>query len=494
MGRSLTNNFNLQYAIEQTIGTLPATPAWKVLEPNALSTFGAAITTVARSPISAKRGRRKGTVTSLTSAVEFDCDLTLSAFQDFAEGFVFSNFVGAETEKPDACDADSFDMTTNPLTAAPVQRTLAFIRNMATTANNGVKMIGAGSTTTDVVIDGGGLTAEATAPAAAELSICGFRTAVGDLDVDADGNLLSTALDFTTLPLFVGMEIFIGGDVALNQFTNAENAGFARIIAIEANKLTLDKTQQTFVVEANTTQEVDIYFGRFLKDRSVNDGDYLMRYFQFEGAYAGLHDDSVSDMYEYSKGNACNTMTLDLPLQDKATMNFAFVGTDTDVPTATRALNADTPSSPNQTGAFNTSADIARMRIQKVDETGIATCFKSLSLTLGNNVSPENCLGSLGASFMNVGGFDVSIEGQLLFTNYRVIEAIRNNETLGLDFALRNDDGAIYIDIPSITIGGGEREFPVNESILVSLTGEAFIDSTLETSIGITHFPYVPAS
>jgi hypothetical protein len=45
-----------------------------------------------------------------------------------------------------------------------------------------------------------------------------------------------------------------------------------------------------------------------------------------------------------------------------------------------------------------------------------------------------------------------------------------------------------------MTLGGGDREFPVNESILVNTTAQAFGDPTLGTSLGVSLFPYAPSS
>ncbi|RUQ78142.1 hypothetical protein ELZ22_17345, partial [Brucella abortus] len=101
-------------------------------------------------------------------------------------------------------------------------------------------------------------------------------------------------------------------------------------------------------------------------------------------------------------------------------------------------------------------------------------------------------IGRLGAAFMNTGNFEVNVEAQVLFTNGDVVAAIRENETVALDFILKNEDGAIAVDIPSMTLGGGGRDFPVNESVLLNSTGMAFKDATLETSIGVSLFAIVP--
>jgi hypothetical protein len=494
MGRTLTNNFSLAYAIEASLGTLPGSPTWKLLEPNEVSTFGSTITTVARNPISKSRQRQKGAVTDLDSAVEFAADLTLEHFIDFIEGFCFSSFVGGEHTAPTAVTGGATDEYTIPtISSALAQDTLVYARGFTNSANNGLKVVDSGATTTTIPVT---TDLEDETPGATQnvsVDVCGFRSAAGDLDVDANGNLTSTVLDFTSLGLTVGQAIWIGGDAAINKFSNAENIGFARVTAIAANLLTLDKKSQSFVTEANTTQEVDLYFGRFVRNVSVDDADYLERSFHFEGAYADLGGVGT-DEYEYAKGNYCNTVGFELPLTDKATVNFAFIGTDTEPPSTTRETNAANPLVPVQTSAFNTSADIARLRITEVDETGLSTDFKSLTFNINNNVSPEKVLGQLGARYINTGNFEIDLEAQLLFTNSDVATAIRNNTTVTMDFSIQNDNGAILVDIPSMTLGDGSREYPVNESILINTTVQAFNDTTLDTSLGVSLFPYVPSS
>jgi hypothetical protein len=491
MGRVLTNNISLAYTIEETLGVLPTTPAWKTLEPNAINTFGSSITTVARSPISKSRQRRKGTVTDLDSSVEFDGDMTLDHFIDFVEGFLFSSLVGQTVTVPTAVVGGATDEYTVPAMAAAIPAGhLVYTRGFALSANNGLKVVDTGGSTTAVPITTD-LSDEVTPPTNAELAVCGVRTAAGDLDVDADGNITSAVLDFTTLGLYAGQAVWVGGDAAINRFSTAANKGFVRVAAVAAHLLTIDKTGQAFVTEANTTQEVDLYFGRFIRNVSVDDSDYLEQSYQFEAAYPNLGSGGA-DAYEYAKGNYCNTLGFELPLTDKATLALAFAGTDTDSPSASRATGASTPIEPLQTGAFNTSADIARLRIQEADETGLSTDFKSLTFNINNNVSPEKVLGQLGAKYMNTGNFEIDIEAQLLFTDGAVVEAVRENRRVTMDFSVRNDDGAIVVDVPSMTLGDGSREYPVNESVLINTTAQAYGDSTLGYSVGISMFPYAP--
>jgi hypothetical protein len=451
MGRSLTNNFSIQYAIEETIGVLPAQPDWKLLEPNAINTFGATITTVPRSPISKNRQRRKGAVTDLDSAIEFDADLTLDSFIDFIEGFCFANFSGPIATASTATSTTAYETL--------IAETPASTRNCT-------------------------------------LEVAGFRFAAGDAEIDVDGNLITTVKDMTEFGLVPGQAVYIGGEVAANRFAESVNYSYARAVVITANKITLDKKRTTFVIDDGATKEVDILFGRFCKNVAVDDSNFIEKSFHFEGAYQSLGATSVDDEYEYAKGNFCNTVGFDLPLTDKAAAGFAFIGTDTDpiVGAGSRAQNADTPRVPVQTTAFNTSADIARLRITELDETGLTTDFKSITLNINNNVTPEKVLGLLGAKYMNTGNFEIDFESQLLFTDKRVVAAIRANETLTLDFSIKNDNGAIFVDIPALTLGGGDREYPVNESILVNTTAQAFGDPLFNASLQVSLFPYPPAA
>ncbi len=520
MSRVLTNNTGLQYAIESALGVQP-TSGWKGLEPNAINTFGATITTVPRSPISNLRARRKGSVTDLDSAVEFEADLTMDVFNDFIEGFAFAVGINADMHIPVTAVATALDeYTVAALTASQADKlewvtlnyaTLIFARGFNNAANNGLKEVDAdiASSATEIsVVEN--LVDEASPPANARVELAGLRSlaAAADLTWDYDAGtetaqLISAAdiTDFSQFGLMAGQFVHIGSGVAgavVNAFENAaanDMFGYARIRSIDTTggTITFDKLDATLKFDDLTAPAtaVDILFGDFVRNVAVDDADFIERSFHFEASFPDL--DSVGvDEYEYAAGNFCNSLAFALPLTDKAGFTPGFIGTDAQQASTTRATGADAGLLPLGTGAFNTTSDILRLRITQVDETGLTTDFKSVTLTLNNNVSPEKVLGVLGAQFMNTGNFEVNLEAQLLFTNSDVTGAIRDNTTLTMDFRLKNDDGAIYFDIPALTLGGGDREFPVDESVLVNLTGEAFNDDVFGTSIGVSSFPVVP--
>ena len=505
MGRVLTNNISVQSAREASLGVLPGSPDWKLLEPNDVSQFGATITNVRRQPISKDKQDRKGTTTDLDSSVEFEMDLTMDGVSEFIEAFCFANAVNGDLhfEKIDVGGTGYTIPAATAAQAAKLQFTsggpisLVYGRGYANAANNGLKPLTVDVAATDTVIQFSGAVAE-TAPAKAVVEIAGIRPEVGDLALTVSGttgtltsgnNAAVNNIDFTTLGLTVGQFVHIGGLTTSNQFS--AGAGFGRITAIAAGTLTLDKLSSTLATDTGAAETVDLLFGRFIRNVAVDDGDYLETSYHFEGAYPNLGSGGATE-YEYPKGNYCNEVTFTVPLTDKATATFGFIGTDTEVPTTTRKSGAATAREPAKTAALNTSADVGRLRVTQVDETGLTTDFKAFSMTLTNNVSPEKVIGQLGAKYMNTGNFQVSMDAEVLFTNGDVVAAIRNNTTVTMDFILDNEDGAVAIDVPSMTLGGGGKNFPVNESVILNTTGQAFKDATLNTSIGVSLFAIVP--
>jgi len=382
--------------------------------------------------------------------------------------------------------------------------TLVVVRGCKNAVNNGLKTVTAGSTGTE--IHAAGLVAEVfAANQGVTLEIAGFVGAAGDLKIDATGHLTSTATNFTTgVPGMIQRGQFIHvGDVAggANSFFTAADRGLARVQAIAANLLTLDKTSATFVVDDGTStgslgtaKSIYILFGSYVRNVSVDDPDYLERTYQFELAYENLGLTPGTDEYEYAEGNFANQMDFSFQTASKGTMKCTFIGTDTSPPALTRATGGSIAKQPTATEMYNTSSDFVRLRVENADLTGLTTDFKNVTLMLKNNVTPEKVVGTLGGKYMNAGLFEVELDGSCLFTSDLVLAAMRNNATLSMEFCVRNGDGGFCFDIPSMTVEGGDKNFPVNQTIDITLKAMAFQDANLGTSLSLSTFPYLPAA
>lgn len=390
--------------------------------------------------------------------------------------------------------------TVADLNVTLVLNTIIFVRGTQRDANNGLFVVSSGSSDTQINVVAPDLETDATLPSNAEIAVCGFQFAVGDLDVNADGNLVSTAKDMTGLGLTPGQYVYVGSGPSgssTTKFATAANAGLARVDEVSANLMRLSKTRQAFVTEANTTKLVHLYFGPFVRDVPQDDADFLEQEFDFELAWPNLGDAGATK-YEYARDQLCNEMTWGLPLTSLATLSLGFMGRRALAPDTTRDTGTDDPTLPNSEEPFSTGTDIARITLAELDETGELTDFKSLNIMIRNNVSEEYVLGGdedggASARYMNYGYFDIEFDAEMLFTDSSIISAIYDNTPMSLMWGMRNSEGGLVGDIPALTLEGGNRNLPVNESVKVQCKGKAHRSEDFDHVIGITLFPYLPS-
>lgn len=509
MSRVLTNTLGLSFAIETSPGVLPGSPSCFKLEPNTISELGAKIKTVVRRPISRSRQLKKGTVVDLDSSVQYESDLTMDVATKEFESLVFAEFVNANLYFF-AANATSSGYTIPAATssqAAKLQwnnagagsKSLVFAAGYLTAGNNGLKVLTADTAGGGTTITVAGNSNE-TAPTNAFVTIAGIRAATSDLTVNVTGGVVTltsaggaNGIDFTTIGVTKGQFIHIGGLTGTNQF--ASGFGVVRITAITATVLTCDKLQtgSTLVTDSGSGKAIDLLFGRFLRDvsndQNVDDSRYIERTKTFELAQPNLGGAGV-DGYEYPNANYLNTMTLDLPETNKVTCKFEYLGFDTPNPTTSRKTGFSTAASPIGTTAYNTVSSFVNLRTDGVSAAN--TFFKSLSLKITNNLSPDKILALLGAAVMDVGQFIVELNAEMILADIGVATHIRSNDTLTFDFMLKNQDGGIAFDFPSLTFGDGAKNLEVDKSVKIAILFSPFGDANLGNSMGISLFPVLP--
>lgn len=490
MGAVNTNSVSLAITEEESIGVLPATVEAEYMEPNEISDYGSDITTVARNPISKDRQNRKGTITELEASTSAAMDTTASHLLKLLPGAMFADWYSQPhwLHANVSATATGFEVVGGDYANVKTGDIL-FARGFANGGNNGLFIVDSVSgttittTATTMVVEAG---SEATS-----LFVVGHQFDAGDLQVDANGNLISTTADFTDYNLTVGQGVYIGGLGADTAFATAADTGLARVVGIAEHLLTLDKHQQAFSADDGSGKTIHLYYGSFLRNVPVDHVKFKEHYYQFELTYPGLGS-ANEDRYEYSVGNLINTLELSLPLTDKSTMSFETFGKDVEDITGTR--KPWTIYNPLFTEAISTTSDFLRLRIQNTDETGLTTLFKEATLTINNNAGGENVLNKLGPEFVNYGNFDVTMDMSAVFTDAAVVSKIRNNCTVTMDFCIANNDAAFYFDIPAMTLGDGSRDFAVNEKVKISLSSSAFGDTTLGYTLSVTYFPYLPST
>lgn len=449
---------------------------WTVQQPNEISSYSADITKTQRTPISTDRSARKGTVTNIEVAPGFQTDVTLDTFRYWGDGFLYSRWVGAGNVDIDvtSVDADSYNVAT--MTAALSEGTLVYAAGFALAANNGLKTVGVGSTTTEISVTG--LAVEASPPAEARIYVVGHAAAVGDISVNANGQLASTVLDFTTLGLVKGQYIYVEG------FTQTVTSKLARIEAVTANLITLDNSE--FVTEAGTGKTVSLFVSSFVRNVPVDSADYVKTEYTMEARY---NTDPV--IYEYARAVAANQMTINAPLTEKMTMDLTFVAQDLSEPVETPLPGSGYVEFVDNE-AYNTVTNLNRVRLTGIDDSGLSTYLKDVTVTVNNNVSGENVLGVMGAAFTNLGNLEVTMDTETVMTDGAVLAAIRNNATVNFELAGVNGDGAFVVNIPSMTLGDGSKNLATGEKVKVTVSGTAHEEESIGFTIGFSLFPYLP--
>lgn len=497
-------------ATESTLGTQP-TSGWRQHQPNAggLTDMRRKIKKVARAPLSKNRQNEKGDVVDEDSTPKLVHDFTKDLVDDFCEGIFLAKTkhtggtgVAIWQNVPVAPGAVVVSAVTGTAYTvasggALTQNTLVFGRGFGIPGNNGLHAVGAASTGTSIVA--AGTTAEASPPITAQLEVAGWRGASGDIGLDVNGNLTSTAADFTTMGLVVGMWLWVGGDPAnatLN-FATAAYRGFAKIVTIAAHLLTLERRSWTVgAADTGAAKTIDLYWGRFLRNVAIDNADYLEPSYQLELSLPGAATAGAT-AYKYMQGAYVGMFEVNAPLASLITGTVSFVGARGTDPGTSRATGASTANAPLQQQGVNTTSQL--LRAPAIHDPGnanavIAGAVSSWKLTLNNNVTPQKQQGTLGAATMVAGKCVVGLDLEVFYVQTDVEVAIGDNRTLNFDVGLRNSDGGVLFDIPSFMLDEGDLKFPANGPVTLSPKAEAFRDTTYSVTLGMMVFPYLPAS
>lgn len=342
---------------------------------------------------------------------------------------------------------------------------------------------------------------------AREMKTIGIEIAgeINKVNIDENGNLVSkdaVAILQAFGIMLKGSAIWIGGTTPDTQFEDEYANGLARVKSVDTNAgiLYLDKranttnedgTNHIFVPDTEeqlAAKRIPIYFGQFLRTYPVGDVNYKRISHTVE--LKTTNDEGVS-YYEYSVGNLTNTLELGLPSQEKSTLNVAYM--------SRKALDAVTTpldwnrKQPKFNKVMSTPSDVLRCRVSKLDESGLATIWTDATLNINNNVGQEYAIGSLAPVSVSQGNLEITLSGNVFFDSPEVMSAITNNCTVSADIFLTNEDGGIFIDIPSATLSDGNRDFTNNEKIKQALTVTAYLEEEWNYSLSTTLFPYLPS-
>ena len=372
-------------------------------------------------------------------------------------------------------------------------------------ANNGVFDVSA--VTDNLITVSQTLVLDATVNAAATMTTVGFEFVAGDLDVTVPAlpalpTLVASAADFTTMGLIPGEWIFVGGDAVGDKFTTAANNGFMRVNSITATTLEIDKSTGTLVTEASTTETVRVFFGRVLK----NEADptlQVRRTYQLE-RQLGVPDDGLPNeiQAEYLEGWGGNELTINYATADKITVDIAGIAIDVSTVDGPTALKSGSRPTLVSGDAYNTSNDIARLKLSVLDRTlgsnptALFAFLTEFSININNNLSPNKAISVLGAFDVTAGQFNVEGSMEAYFADVTAVSSIRNNDDITLDVAMVKGSTGLksgtLVDVPLITLGDGRLNVEQDESITLPLDIPAGADRVFNHTLLWMFWDHLP--
>lgn len=502
MAESNSEGVNIAVVEESTQGdSPPPSTGWTNLEADAIGDPGPAYKKMARSPFTITRQLRRPFISGLDCALSLDLDAIKDHIDIFGEGMFKSEWQhsgGTDQSKflvTEVVDgggsADEFTVAADGDFAA---NSLIVARGFAEPENNGLFVVTTGSTSTAIKVPTATLVAEASPPANATVDFAGFQFASGDLQIDSNGDLITSVKDLTSLGLSVHQWIYLASELEQDSphvFADDDNYGFAEVIAIATNKLTLRRRSNTWVADSGAGKTIRLFFTKWVRDVARSHEDEKLVSYAFEVTYSDLGD-GPADAYENLLGYILNDVTFDMPAEGKVTMQITFIGQSASDPSTTRLDGPDDAINVVTSLALSTAADITRLSVDNVDESGLMTDFQTLKLMLKNNVVPEKAVGTLGNRFTPLGVFEANAEGDVYFVTPDIVTAVHDNRILRLAAGMRNDDFGMLIDIPSLGAMEAPKKIEHNKLITIASKTSGFVDSLGGFTAGMSVFAFLP--
>lgn len=495
----LSDGVGISVARESTIGVLPTTGwhQWQI-NPSGITDFTRQNVEVDRAPLSPNLTPEDGEVVGYDASPKLALDLTRDVIEDIREPLYRSatkhgGGKGKSLYRPTAVTATGF--TVGTLGDYP-QNFLFFAAGFTNPANNGLKVTASGSTTSETKF--AGLVAEASPPTNAILEFAGVQGASGDIQLDANGDLISTALDFTTLGLIPGQQITLGDLPSGASFGFATAAYNGRAIVkgpVTATKVPLMFRSWTVgAADTGASKTIRILFTRAIRNVPLTDADYLKApTLSAERTEPGAGIAGATDFTQAS-GLGLDQIELDIPVEGKVTATMTFVGMVITDPGPTQATGAATALAPLRAGLFSTASKLKARLVKKSDESTLSVDINGMKVTLKNNITPMKELGVSGAANLIYGAYMPTMSLEAYVIDNGLERAANANTSAMLEFQLRNADGGIGMFFPVVKLRKPSKAYAQHTAVMISNDLTAVRDPATGLLQTMTEYAYLPAA
>ncbi|RKG68644.1 hypothetical protein D7V80_11640 [Corallococcus sp. CA054B] len=290
----------------------------------------------------------------------------------------------------------------------------------------------------------------------AALSGAWATATTGSVSLAADaGAVVRTAGSFLADGFLPGDQVLVSG------FAEADNNGRARVEAVTAEALTLDRELEDDVAAAGRTVAL---VGRRLKSGTV------LKTFSFERAFTDINQ------YALYRGCAVDSLKLSIKPEEIITGTFALLGKDMQMATASHAATVTPPGTNSPFDAFTGSLREGGQLVANVT---------SLDLDITNGRSTKGVIGQRSATEIHEGGFGVSGTLSAYFMGQDLLSKFLDESESSLEVVLQDVNGTDFhtLRIPRLKYTGGELDNPKEGPVQVSMPFTALLDPVSGASI-----------
>lgn len=475
--------------------------AWLTLQPNpgGIQGFRATQESVARKILSKNLTPEAGDNVGMSVSPTLVHDVTKDALDFYAADMwrclpTVAGTTGQALFRPTAVTGTGYTVGVNGAIPAGF---LVFGRGFSTPANNGLKLVPAGSVA--ATINAPGNVAEAAPPANATLEIAGFQaTAAADIQLNASGDLICTTANFTTWGLSGGQIIKLGGTAANTFFATAAYNGWAEVDptrAITATLLPLRNHSWTVgAADLAAGKTIQVFFTEFLRNYPLGNVKFSRATSQLEMEQFGAGAGGVSS-FRYLKGLRVGNVEIDAPLKSKITMTLSFVGMDVPDPVLQVGRLADTatPLTPLAVAMFDTTNDLKHLRIATAsNNTPLMASVETWTFTQGLNIKAKEIQGVYGADDHIDGELMPSLSISAYLDSDDIPKAARDNRNVRFCAVLANEDGGWALNVPSAKVRSDEEVMQAGEGVMVSVTLPAHREGSSGIASSLSRFAHIP--
>jgi hypothetical protein len=305
-----------------------------------------------------------------------------------------------------------------------------------------------------------------------------YSTFTSDTPVAADLDIDATLLTLTRAAGDWNADLVKGDIITLTGFTNSENNTQVQVTNIQSATVVDIMAPSDIITESQTGNT-------FAVADKIETGT-IKKSFSIEKAFLDLTDRAIN-----YKGKIVNSWNLNVAFGEIANQTFEFLGNFTQAVDQAADFITDgrTIDPAATTQSMNGSIDLAFIgngSSGTFETTGL--CIQSLSLTLNNNLTPQNCIGNEAPQDYSEGeaSIEVSFDAILDDPAWDALKKKRTQESFELGFIVKNADGFYGFYMPAVQVSGDDPGAAgLNQDVIVSFTGVAKIGPNQENSFRV---------